>query len=125
MQSPRKGGIEVLGTRQWEVHFRGLNNPCGGSWGQVTKCRLGDLVFYVRENVTGRDFYMCSSARLGLKAFGKSGTPQVLELLAPEGEWDDLADAVERADGLGRHVRHNRNFTWDWATKLFSREKNE
>lgn len=112
--------IEVLATAQWEVHYRGLNNPCGGSWGQVTKCRLNGQVFYVRENLAGKNFYLCSAARLGLKAETISKLPQVLELLAPADLWEELAQAVRQADQMDRPVRRNLRFTWAWAEKLFS-----
>jgi hypothetical protein len=39
----------------------------------------------------------------------------VLERLAAEPAWKQLAALVRGADALDRLVRHNRPFTWAWA----------
>lgn len=63
--------------------------------GQVTKCRLEDDVFYVRENL----------------ADGK----QVLELLAPEVAWSKIERIIKLEDSMGRAVVRNPEFTEAWA----------
>lgn len=44
---------------------------------------------------------------------------QVLELAAPEKEWERIAAIVRDADALQRPVRKNRLFTITWAEKQF------
>jgi hypothetical protein len=44
---------------------------------------------------------------------------QVLELAAPNCEWDRLAALVHEADASKRPVRKNRRFTRKWAERIF------
>jgi hypothetical protein len=116
--------IEVVATATWMVHWPGLNNAGGGISGQVTKCRLAGVVFYVRENLAGKGgMTMCSAERLGMKAGRTPSLPQVLDVLAPAGRWEEFAEAVRAADTLGRPARRHRQFTWAWAERLFARKE--
>jgi hypothetical protein len=98
----------------WQVHWGGIGNPQGGLEGQLTKCRLGGVVFYVRENIAfqGGHFQVSSGERMGWKQGRLSRRhQQILELAAPPGQWDRIAALVHRVDGLKRPVRSNRRFT--------------
>jgi hypothetical protein len=44
---------------------------------------------------------------------------QVLELAAPDCEWDRIAALVHEADASKRLVRRNRRFTSKWAERIF------
>jgi len=99
-----------------------LNNPHGGLEGQLTKCRLGRLVFYVRENIAcpGGHFHVSAGERMGWKQGRLSRRhAQILELAAPDNDWDRLAGIVHAMDNLKRPVRKNRRFTWRWAEAVF------
>src|SRR5438128_2088002 len=100
--------IEILAKACWSIHWGGINH-LGGLEGQVTRCRLEKVIFYVRENVALDHFHISSGERQALKAGRVSSRhPQVLELLAPTRIWDALAELVRQADSLGRPVRRNR-----------------
>jgi hypothetical protein len=108
----------VLAQVPWTVHWGGLNNPQGGLEGQLTMCRLGRVVFYVRENIAfqGGHFMVSSGERMGWKQGRLSRRHlQVLELAAPEEAWDQLAAVVQEVDAQKRPVRKNRRFTVKWA----------
>jgi hypothetical protein len=108
----------VLDQVPWTVHWGGIDNPSGGLEGQLTKCRLGDTVFYVRENIAfmGGHFMVSSGERMGWKQGRLSGRhAQILELAAPEHDWERIAAVVQGADALKRPVRKNRRFTAKWA----------
>lgn len=112
--------IEVLARATWLVHWGGINH-LGGISGQVTKCRYGGIVFYVRENLALDHFNISAGERQALKC-GRIARrhSQVLELLAPAVEWNCLAKLVHEADTMRRSVRRNRNFTWAWAGRTFA-----
>jgi hypothetical protein len=108
----------VLAQVPWQVHWGGICNPHGGLEGQLTKCRLGQVVFYVRENIAprGGHFLVAAGERMGWKQGRLSRRhDQVLELAAPEGEWDRIAAALKEVDTLKRPVRKNQRFTVKWA----------
>jgi hypothetical protein len=108
------------------VHWGGLNNPQGGLEGKLLKCRLGQFVFFVRENFVGRGghFMVSAGERMGWKQGRLSSRhTQVLELAAPASEWDGLAALVRAADTLKRPVLKNRRFTVVWADGQFSHER--
>ena len=110
--------IEVLQTGSWRVHSGGAwSGESGGIVGQLTKCRLDGVVFYLRENLGGVDpFFISSSARLGMKkGQNPAHSTQVLDLAAPAERWGEIAAAVRAADGMGRPVRRHARFTADWA----------
>lgn len=81
--------------------------------GQVTKCRtLDGVTFYVREACNAiPSFVVSSNERWGDKQDGPGRERQSLELCAPAGEWDRIAEIVRGADRLGRPVRQNEQFT--------------
>lgn len=114
--------INVLQVGSWVF---GQSNLAGstGLIGQVTRCELDGVEFYVRENVTAIPSFQISSAeRMGDKVGRKpSRRRQALELLAPADRWDEIAAEVKRADRLGRPVLLNRSFTWSWASSIFTR----
>jgi hypothetical protein len=86
----------------------------------LTKCRLGTVTFYVRENIStpAGHFHISSGERMGWKQGRLSRRhQQVLELAAPESHWERLAKLVHEADALKRPVRRNRRFTAAWAEK--------
>jgi hypothetical protein len=113
--------IEVLEQADWQVH-PGTIGQLGGIVGRLSRCRLGDALFFVRENVALDRFHMSSGERQGLKRGSLARRHgQILELLAPPERWDEFAAAVAAADGLGRPVRRNRNFTWAWAERQFAK----
>ena len=104
------------------IHWGGLGNPHGGLEGQLTRCRLGKVVFCVRENiaVAGGHFLVSAGERMGWKRGRLSRRHvQVLELLAPQKEWSRLAGLVHEVDPLKRSIRKNRRFTWEWAERTF------
>lgn len=117
--------IEVLDTTWWSVVSGGTwAGSCGGMSGQLTKCRLEGVVFYVRENMGGVDrFFTSSSARLGMKKGQMpSGSTQVLDLCAPAERWEAIAAAVRAEDakvGEPRQIRHHLQFTVAWAEERF------
>jgi hypothetical protein len=79
---------------------------------------VGTAVFYVRENlaVPGGHFHISSGERMGWKRGRLSGRhTQILELAAPEYEWDRIAGIVHKADAWKRPVLKNRRFTGKWA----------
>jgi hypothetical protein len=108
----------VLAQVPWLIHWGGIGNPHGGLEGLLTKCRLGEAVFYVRENIStfGGHFHVSAGERMGWKR-GRLAKrhSQVLELAAPPKEWDRLAEIVQQTDGLHRPVRRNRLFSVTWA----------
>lgn len=112
--------IEVLDKAPWIFSQDNMSN--GGLIAQVTKCKINDVIFYVRENVNGvNSFEISSGERWGDKAGSKpSRHRQVLELYAPEPVWEILKKAVEREDGLKRKVFKNRNFNEAFVTKIFT-----
>ena len=114
--------LEVLGWCLWSVHWGGINQ-LGGLDGRVTACRSGGLDFYVREGLARDHFNTSGGERQAMKRGEKAGGVDVLELCAPAGDWGRLAALVAAADGLGRRVRRNRNFTYDWARRQFARAR--
>jgi hypothetical protein len=68
--------------------------------GQVTKCRLENDVFYVRENLVD----------------GK----QVLELLAPDQVWKKIEGVIRLEDSMGREIVRNPEFTVEWAEMVLA-----
>lgn len=114
--------LEVLQQVPWQIHWGGLGNPQGGLEGKLTRCRLGKMLFYVRENIraSGGHFLVSAGERMGWKHGRLSSRHSpVLELLAPEEEWSRLADLVHDIDVLNRPVRKNHRFTWRWAERTF------
>jgi hypothetical protein len=84
----------------------------------LTKCRSGTTEFYVRENIApcGGQFMVSSGERMGWKRGRLSNRHrQVLELAAPESEWERVASIIHDIDALKRPVRNNRRFTATWA----------
>lgn len=70
---------------------------------QLTKGRLEQDVFYVRENtVNGQN---------------------VLELCAPENRWQHIANIITLEDSLKRSVFKSDLFTAEWAEKELARAK--
>ena len=111
----------MLAQVTWQVHWGGLGNPHGGLEGKLTKCCLNKTVFYVRENiaVSGGHFYVSAGERMGWKQGRLSRRhTQILELAAPEEEWERLAKVVQQEDGLHREVRRNRQFSRKWAERM-------
>src|SRR5207237_2043872 len=106
MTSPRRWPRSRLWrSTQWAVHWGGLNNPPGGLGGQLTKCRWRktNIVFYVRENIAAEQFCVSSGERKGWKEGRLSPRhSRVLQLAAPSGWWEPIADLVRRADRLRR-----------------------
>jgi hypothetical protein len=95
-----------------------LNNPHGGLEGLLTKCRFDGIVFYVRENIAcpGGHFHVSAGERMGWKQGRLSRRhAQILELAAPEDDWNRIATTVHEVDRLKRPVRKNRRFTFKWA----------
>jgi hypothetical protein len=95
-----------------------LNNPHGGLEGRLTKCRFDGIVFYVRENIAvhGGHFHVSAGERMGWKQGRLSSRhAQILELAAPEKDWEKLAAIVHQVDRLKRPIRKNRRFTIKWA----------
>lgn len=120
--------IEALEVCWWSAVSGGTYaGSCGGMSGQLTKCRMGNVIFYVRENIGGIDRFNTSSAqRLGMK---KGQMPkysyQVLDLCAPKEHWDTIAAAIMEEDkkgGMERPVRHHQNFTVDWAEHVLKQD---
>ena len=110
----------------WEVHWGGIGNPHGGLEGKLTKCRLGQTIFYVRENLipSGGHFQVSAGERMGWKQGRLSRRHlQVLELAAPAEQWTHIANLVQDLDALKRPVRSNRRFTIEWAEKLMQQRR--
>jgi len=79
-------------------------------------------VFYVRENIScpGGHFHVSAGERMGWKQGRLSRRhAQVLELAAPDNDWDWLARLVHAMDTLKRPVRKNRRLTGRWAEAVF------
>lgn len=79
-------------------------------------------MFYVRENVAfhGGHFMVSSGERMGIKLGRLSKRHlQILELAAPDNDWNRIAAVVHEVDGLKRPVRKNRRFTIQWAERTF------
>lgn len=113
--------ITVIETSRW-IFGQGNIRGADGLIGQVTRCELDGVEFYVRENVTAISSFQISSAeRMGDKVGRKpSSRRQSLELLAPADKWEEISQAVKQTDTLKRPVLHNAGFTWDWAQKQFN-----
>lgn len=107
--------LTVLAKARWLIHWGGCNNSAGGIDGQVTKCRLAGVVFYVRENLARNHFLTSSNARIGMKRGEKSGGVEVLELCCPPEWFDRLAAVVTELDPKHRSVRTHARFTAAWA----------
>lgn len=75
--------------------------------GQVTKCRLEGVIFYVREN-------LMVDERMA-DVFGERPTKQVLELLAPESSRRRIETVIRLEDSMKRDVVLNPAFTEAWA----------
>lgn len=112
--------LEVVAQCGWSIHWGGIGQA-GGIDGKLTACRAGPVFFYVRENLARNHFATSSGQRMAMKRGEKAGGVEVLELCAPPADWVRLAELVTRADGLGRAVRANRNFTYEWASRQFAR----
>ena len=111
----------MLDQVPWQVHWGGLNNPHGGLEGMLTKCRFDGIVFYVRENIAvhGGHFHVSAGERMGWKQGRLSSRhAQILELAAPEKDWEKLAAIVHQVDRLKRPIRKNRRFTIQWAERI-------
>ena len=116
--------FSIVAHGRWLIHHGGCFSPWGGIRGQLTKCRLDGITFYVRENFAVAHFYIHSGVRQGMKR-GQlpSGAVDVLELCAPRVHWSRLAELVETVDrlhGFGRRVRANRRFTPAWAERALA-----
>ena len=116
--------IEIIRQTTWLVHWGGINQQ-GGTEGKLTECRMGDMVFWVRENfvpLEGSFVGMGSGERHALKrGHVAKRHPQVLDLCCPADRFDEIAAAVRALDPLGRPVRTNRRFTVAWAREQFRR----
>lgn len=84
--------LEVLASKRLTV-------PAG----QLTKCRLDGVVFYIRENFVDVD----------------GGKKQVLELACPDFYRKRIESVVGVEDSLGRAVVLNPEFTAIWAEDAF------
>jgi hypothetical protein len=108
----------VLAQVPWQIHWGGICNPHGGLEGQLTKCRLDGVVFYVRENIAirGGHFGISSAERMDWKQ-GRLASRhlQVLELAAPADYWERIAEVIHDVDAFRRPVRRNRRFSARWA----------
>lgn len=80
--------------------------------GQVTKCRLDGVVFYLRESLAVDEAMT--------DVFGERPTKQVLELLAPESSWKRIENVVKMEDSLKREIVRNPEFTAAWAEAALS-----
>lgn len=117
--------IEVLEKCEWCIHWGGIaGGACDGTWGQLTKCRAGALVFYVREHVLRDHFNTSSNHRLALKRGELAGGLQILELCVPLAHhWDRALELVKANDTKGRPVRRNRQFTAAWAEDQLAKSR--
>ena len=82
-------------------------------------------MFYVRENIAcpGGHFHVSAGERMGWKQGRLSRRHAlVLELAAPDNDWDRLAGIVHAMDNLKRPVRKNRRFTGRWAEAVFNKQ---
>ncbi len=78
-------------------------------------------MFYIRENIAvpGGHFHVSSGERMGWKRGRLSARHcQILELVAPDAEWDRIAGIVHEIDAWKRPVLTNRRFTRKWAEKV-------
>ena len=106
--------IQVLHTDIWIFS----QNSCrtGGQVGQITACKFEQTVFYTRENINGIDsFFISSGERMGDKTDKVPRKErQVLELVAPDDKWNDIAAIVYNLDPLKRKVIKNEHFNINW-----------
>jgi len=113
--------ITIIQKYTWTF---GQNNcGCGGQIGQVTRCRTDGIEFWVRENITGIDSFLISSAeRHGEKeGLGKvRASRQVLDLLCHPLYWDHVAELVHDHDPLHRPVIHNARFNKAFVKEIMS-----
>lgn len=113
--------MEIVATGKAYWKFGGGIVPDNKLWGQVTRCELAGVVFYVRENLDSSvSFMMNAGQRWGEKNGRVSKSREILELAAPADDWETIADAVRAADPLHRPVRKNKNFTISWAESILS-----
>lgn len=114
--------LEVISSFFW-IHYQN-NMSEGGLVMQVTSCRIGNVEFYVRENINGVDSFMISSGeRQGDKAGRKPSLKRnILEQSAPSAYWNEIASVVRKNDTLNRPVKRNRMFTRDWVYALIKEE---
>ena len=109
-------GIVVLDITFVEHHF----NLGWTVVTQLTKCKYGIRVFYVRENFNGfPSFLLSSAARMGIKSKSIPRSYQVLELCCPATLFNQLASMIYAFDELHRPVLHNSKFTYQWAQRQF------
>ena len=112
--------IQVLDKTIWS--FGESSIKAGGMVGQLTKCKVNDIVFYVRENLKGiNTFHITSGERWGDKTGMREPRKerQSLDLLAPKEHWDMIAALVHEQDHMKRPVLKAKSFTWEWAEKEF------
>jgi hypothetical protein len=116
----------IIDQIDWLVHWGGIQNSAGGLDGKLSKCSLGECVFYVRENFQplGGHIAVSSGERLRWKSGGNVSKrhKQVLEL-AVEGsaDWNSIAAVVKQADVNERPVVKSARFTANWARQQFAK----
>lgn len=116
--------VEVVASAPYAMHHAGCQDGAAAI-GKVVEIRYGGSTAWVREDYdVALSFFLPSNARVGLKTHGPSRTWEVLALCAPTHQWNAIARAVARLDGLQRRVVRNRNFTPAWARRVlaYSRE---
>lgn len=113
--------LEILGTSEWQIHG-GMWGP--GLWGQVTHCRWGEELVWVREHIRGPHFQTNANARLALKE-GRvpKSFREVLELAAPDAIWEEVAAAVREMDQRKRPVLRSTLWTPRAAVELIEWRK--
>jgi hypothetical protein len=61
--------IEILGYSEW-IYSQTITSD-HGLVGQITKCKIGDVLFYVRENSNGIDSFTINSGNNRIAAIVK------------------------------------------------------
>jgi hypothetical protein len=113
--TPELFGFQVLDAADVVVSRQGVERS-QSIMGRLTKCLriAGGVVFYVREALDQRQSFTTSSGlRMRMKTDSVPQRLQVLELAtdADASTWAQLANLVNRADGLHRPVVGSRRFT--------------
>lgn len=113
--------ITIINKYTWVF---GQNNCSdGGQIGQITRCRLNGIEFWVREIINGvNSFFISSGERQGDKE-GLSkvrNCRQVLELLCPPFYWDAIACEVRKTDPFHRPVKKNSLFNKSFIKKIIA-----
>lgn len=124
--------IEVIEQCSWQAGVACM--PGQERIGQLTKAKVTiageEVVFYVRENLDGRQsFYISSNERMEFKE-GRGNRKsrmrrQCLDLCAPDEHWEKIAELVRAADEDRRSVRGNRTFTKTWAEAQLFRARRQ